>query len=80
MLMFAERPALGERLAKRAKDLSVTAQGERLALTLSVGVTSFEDSNTLFFDALVDAAEVAVDRAAAAAGDQVVHVSPAEVG
>jgi len=71
--------ALGERLVAAAHELDVTVAGQKLPVTVSVGSTCFEDSNTLFFDALVDAADAAFERAAEAGGDRVVHVSPAEV-
>jgi two-component system, cell cycle response regulator len=59
------------RLNEAFRGVEITVDGRRLALTLSVGVTSCEDQKTLFFDSLLAQAEAALEFAMRRGGDQV---------
>jgi len=65
-----------ERLLVGARAL--TQRGTPLAVHLSVGISVFEEGSTLFFDALVEAAEAGLAAARAAGGDRAVLVRPGQ--
>ena len=65
-----------ERMLEAARSLALRSQGERVPVTLSVGVSHFHDDNTMFFDSLVEAAEDAMREALAAGGDRYFHRDP----
>ncbi len=53
------------------------ARGENpIRLTLSIGISHYENDNTLFFDSLVEAAEGALAEALRSGGDRFVHRIP----
>ncbi len=65
-----------ERLVEAARALVPSGPLAGAELRLSVGVSALEGDGTLFFDALVEAAEMALARARAAGGNRVaVHGS-----
>lgn len=63
--------AVAERIRSEFAELEVESRGSRLPLTLSLGVAAFDDEDTLFFDTMLSRAEVALEWAADAGGDQV---------
>ena len=69
--------ASAERLLGMARELEFTPDGNPIQVTLSIGISHFENDNTMFFDSLVDEAEAGVREAAAAGGDRWVYRSPA---
>jgi len=60
------------RLLERAHGVQFSADGRTVRATLSIGCSHFEEGNTMFFDALVDAAEAALAEAINGGGDRVV--------
>jgi len=64
------------RILAAARKLSFSPQGSPLGVTLSIGLSHYEDDNTLFFDSLVEAAEGALGEAMKAGGDRFVHRVP----
>jgi len=64
------------RILAAARKLSFSPQGSPLGVTLSIGLSHYEDDNTLFFDSLVEAAEGALAEAMKAGGDRFVHRAP----
>lgn len=64
--------AVAERIRRSFSEVEIEAHGNLLALTLSAGVAACEDQETLFFDTLLSQAELALEQAAEAGGDQVV--------
>jgi len=70
----------GKRVVEAARELGFEANGERIPVTVSVGVATYENENTMFFDSLVEAAEGAVREAADAGGDRVVYRDPGPSG
>jgi len=70
----------GEVTAKRilsaARGLAFSAEGHNLQITLSVGISHFQNENTMFFDSLVEAAELALEEAAARGGDRCIYLAP----
>ena len=64
------------RILAAARKLSFQPQGAPLRITLSIGISHYEDDNTLFFDSLVEAAEGALAEAARNGGDRFVHRVP----
>ncbi|NOT31208.1 MAG: GGDEF domain-containing protein [Planctomycetes bacterium] len=64
------------RILAAARKLAFTPQGAPLSVTLSIGISHYQDDNTLFFDSLVEAAEGALAEAARAGGDRCVHRVP----
>ena len=56
------------RLLKAARRLSFEGGGNPIRITLSVGLATYADGNTMFFDSLVGSAESAHARAAKAGG------------
>lgn len=65
-----------DRLMKRCHQLGFEADGRALKVSLSIGCSLYEDQNTLFFDALVSAAEAALAEAIAQGGDRFVFRAP----
>ena len=72
-----------ETVARRMLDAARARTFESAAgpvrVTLSVGLSHYEDDNTLFFDSLIAAAETAMARAAADGGDRMHHLDPGPV-
>ena len=64
------------RILASARGMGFTAEGHNLQITLSIGISHFEDDNTMFFDSLVEAAEEALLQAANAGGDRSVYRDP----
>lgn len=62
--------ALAQRLLGAVRDLRFEAGGERVPITLSIGVTHNGGGTTLFFDALLQAGEGALAESVAAGGDR----------
>lgn len=67
--------SVAERLRQRFSELDITVRGQALSLSLSGGVTDNADKETLFFDTMLSQAEVALDWAHDARGNQVVAFS-----
>jgi PleD family two-component response regulator len=65
-----------QRILSSARALGFSAEGHDLQISLSVGLSHFENENTMFFDSLVEAAERALDEAAARGGDRCAHQHP----
>ncbi len=65
--------SVASRILEGFGNLEVEAEGTALSLCLSLGVAASEDQETLFFDTLVSQAEVALEWATEAGGDQVVE-------
>ena len=59
-----------------ARRLSFQPQGSSIGVSLSIGISHYEDDNTLFFDSLVEAAEAALAEATKSGGDRFVHRVP----
>ena len=68
--------ASARRILTAARRLTFQPQGARIGLSLSIGLSHYEDDNTLFFDSLVEAAEGALSEAARSGGDRAVHRVP----
>lgn len=64
------------RILGAARDLQVPGAEAEAGVTLSVGISHYENENAMFFDDLVGAAERALDAAAEAGGDRFVYVDP----
>ncbi len=64
------------RLIAAAHGLVFEADGHRVSVTLSAGISHFENDNTMFFDSLVEAAELALVEAAEEGGDRFIYRSP----
>ena len=64
------------RILAAARKLSFTPQASSLGVTLSIGLSHYEDDNTLFFDSLVEAAEGALSEAMKSGGDRSAHRVP----
>jgi len=64
------------RILSAAHGLAFQPQGSALRVTLSVGISNYEDDNTLFFDSLVEAAEGALGEAQRGGGDRFVYRVP----
>ena len=80
ILPHTDKPG-GETLATRilaaGRKRNFAGPSGPLQITLSVGLSHYEDDNTLFFDALVESAELALEEASAEGGDRYVHRDPA---
>jgi diguanylate cyclase (GGDEF)-like protein len=74
----AERSA--ERILAAARGLEFRAEDTPIQVTLSIGISHFENENTIFFDSLVEAAEAALGEARAGGGDRLVYRSPGARG
>ena len=64
------------RILSAARKLSFQPQGTALGVSLSIGISHYQDDNTLFFDSLVEAAELALSEALRSGGDRCVHRTP----
>lgn len=74
---------VAERLRGLFAELEITVDGRALLLTLSLGVTTNESRDTMFFDSMVAKVEAALEHAAARGGNAVIrfeelHLHPAE--
>ena len=69
-----------ERLLKAARKLTFEAGGNPIRVTLSIGLATYADENTMFFDSLVQAAEKAHAQAARDGGDRILVGDPAPAG
>ena len=63
--------AVAERIKREFSNLEVTSKGSVLALSMSVGVASCEDQETLFFDTMLSRAEAALGWARDSGGDAI---------
>lgn len=68
--------ATAKRILSAARRMSFSAEGNRLQVTLSVGVSHYSDDNTMFFDSLVQSAEAGLLDAIEDGGDRYVHRDP----
>ena len=68
-----------KRLLRGTRELQFEADGRPLQITISIGGAHYENDNTLFFDAMVEAAERALAEANEAGGDRYVHRDPGAV-
>ena len=69
--------ATARRILASARRLDLEPPGAPgLRVTLSIGISHYEDDNTLFFDSLVEAAEGALSEAQRAGGDRFVYRVP----
>lgn len=68
--------ASAQRILEAARKLSFRADGNAIQVTLSIGISHFENENTIFFDSLVEAAEGALTEAAGAGGDRFLYRGP----
>ncbi len=68
--------ATARRILGAARELAFHVQGQTIRVTLSIGISHYEDNNTLFFDSLVEAAELALAEALRAGGDRYVQRVP----
>ena len=64
------------RILTAARKLTFQPQGSALRVSLSIGISHYEDDNTLFFDSLVEAAEGALSEAMKGGGDRFVYRLP----
>ncbi|MAB79250.1 MAG: hypothetical protein CMJ89_07845 [Planctomycetes bacterium] len=64
------------RLIAAARTLAFEAEGHGVVITLSSGISHFENENTMFFDSLVEAAEIGLAEATQEGGDRFVYRSP----
>jgi len=71
----AQAMVVAERMRARFAELTIRARGQELALALSSGVATNADKETLFFETLLSQAEVALEWARRAGGNQVVAFS-----
>lgn len=67
----AQARAVAERVRKMFSKLEVKSKGNVLPLTLSIGLVSCEDKDTLFFDTMLSRSEAALTWAQEAGGDRV---------
>jgi diguanylate cyclase (GGDEF)-like protein len=58
------------RIVAEGRKLRVEVEGDPLEVTLSVGISHYENENTMFFDDLVDAAERGLHDAESVGGDR----------
>jgi len=65
-----------ERILETARGLDFRPEGNPIKVTLSIGISHFEQENTLFFDSLVEAAEEGLREATQRGGDRYVHLDP----
>ena len=71
--------AFAGRLLSRAADLKLARDGESIPLSVSIGLSTFEAGNTMFFDAMMEAAEAALEQAREAGGGRVAFLGPGEL-
>ncbi|GAB4151731.1 MAG: hypothetical protein Fur0037_20460 [Planctomycetota bacterium] len=63
--------SIAERLRLQFGELEIRVDDRLMALTLSLGITSNHDRETMFFDSMVGQAEAALEHAIARGGNQV---------
>ncbi len=68
--------ATARRILRSARELKFQAGGETLDVSLSVGLSHYENENTMFFDSLVEAAESALAEAFEGGGDRFAYRDP----
>ncbi len=71
--------ATAQRILQAALELSFRPEGNRLQISLSIGISHYEDENTMFFDSLVAAAESGLVEASGSGGDRFVYEDPGPV-
>ena len=64
------------RILASARGMAFSAEGHNLKITLSIGISHFENDNTMFFDSLVEAAEAALLEATNSGGDRFQYGDP----
>ena len=64
------------RILQGTRDLGFEAEGRPVQVTLSIGASSYDNENTLFFDALLESAEEASRQGEEAGGDRLVMLDP----
>ena len=69
---------LSKRLLEGVRAIQFESDGKRIPIAISIGGASTDGGQTLFFDALVGAAERALEEAAAAGGDRFLRRDPAQ--
>ncbi|MCB9881944.1 MAG: diguanylate cyclase [Planctomycetes bacterium] len=69
---------LAERLRKTVGAYDFEAEGKAMRVTLSAGLSTYEKKNVLFYDAVIYAAEAALEEATQRGGDMVVYHDAAE--
>jgi len=67
----ADSMVVAERIYRNFGDLEVTVKGSVLAMSLSLGVVSCSDRDTLFFDTMLSRAEAALSWALDSGGDRI---------
>lgn len=67
----ADAVIVADRIHRNFGDLEVVVKGSSLAMSLSLGVVSCADRDTLFFDTMLSRAEAALSWATDSGGDQV---------
>lgn len=67
---------LGERLLGGVRQLSFESEGQRIPVTISIGSTHNGAGDNLFFDAMLQAGEGALQEASSAGGDRLVLRDP----
>lgn len=67
---------LALRLLERVKEVELPARAGAVPVTLSIGAATNHGSQTMYFDALLEAAEAALSEAAAQGGDRYVESQP----
>jgi two-component system cell cycle response regulator len=72
--------ATARRIIDAAHELAFNPEGTRIMVSLSIGVSHYEDENTMFFDSLVESAEGALEEALSAGGDRCIHRQPGPGG
>lgn len=68
--------AVALRMLDAARRRTFESPAGPVRVTLSVGLSHYEEENTLFFDSLVSAAEAALVQATADGGDRFQHLDP----
>ena len=64
------------RIVAKGRALKLPGEKEPAGAALSIGISHYQDDNTLFFDRLVEAAEAALLEATKSGGDRFVHRVP----
>ncbi|MAE28829.1 MAG: GGDEF domain-containing protein [Planctomycetota bacterium] len=67
---------LADRLVEGARRLRFEADGRTLQVTISIGASHNQKEGTIFFDALIQAAESAVTEAGSQGGDRLIIKDP----
>ncbi len=69
-----------ERVLVAARGLDFRPEGNPIKVTLSVGLSHYENENTLFFDSLVEACEEGLRQSQEQGGDRFAYVAPGPEG